>query len=134
MALYRRVVLPWVIHFACSAKPTPMQRMTVVPSARGRILELGIGSGLNLPFYDPEQVDYVCGLDPSREMLKTARKAAGRVPFDVELVPAGIEDAALGTDRFDTVLTTDTLCPSGPSRGAPKHGSRLEAWGTGALL
>ena len=110
MALYRRFGLPWVIHFACSAKPTLMQRMKVVPSARGRVLEVGIDSGLNLPFYDPEQVDCVCGLDPSREMLKTARKAAGRVPFDVELVPAGIEDAALGTDRFDTVVTTYTLC------------------------
>jgi len=110
VGLYARYVLPRVVHFACSARPTMRQREKVVPSARGRVLEVGIGSGLNLPFYDAGEVERVIGLDPSPEMSRMADEAASRVPFDVELLIAGGEEIPLDSRSLDTVVTTYTLC------------------------
>lgn len=86
------------------------QRAKLVPLARGRVLEVGIGSGLNLSFYDPAQVTKVWGLDPSPELARMARAAAGEVPFDVELVTAAGEEIPLEGRSFDTVVLTYTLC------------------------
>lgn len=110
MGLYARYVLPRVIHLTCGAKPTMRQRQKLVPLARGRVLEVGIGSGLNLPFYDSAKVTEVWGLDPSPELTEMASGAARGVPFDVELVSAGAEEIPLDTDAFDTVVLTYTLC------------------------
>lgn len=110
MGLYSRYVLPRIVHLACRAKPNMRQRQKLLPLARGRVLEVGIGSGLNLPFYDPGNVTEVLGLDPSPEMTDLASEAAQSVPFDVEFVLAGAEDIPLDTDSFDTVLLTYTLC------------------------
>ena len=62
MGFYDRYILPKVIDMACAAKPIARQRQKVVPRAQGRVLEIGIGSGLNLAFYDPAKVDHVIGL------------------------------------------------------------------------
>ena len=86
------------------------QREKLVPLARGRILEIGIGSGLNLPYYDPENVAEVWGLDPSQEMTALASDAAAAAPFDVEFVSAGAERIPFDDGSFDTVLLTYTLC------------------------
>jgi len=110
VGLYSRFVLPRVINLACSAKPTMRQREKIVPSARGRVLEVGIGSGLNLPFYDVAKVERVFGLDPSPEITRMAAQAAAEVPFDVEFISAGSEEIPLESDSLDTVLTTYTLC------------------------
>ena len=64
MGLYATHVLPRLVHLACSSSSTMRQRQKVVPFAQGRVLEVGIGSGLNLPFYDPDHVTGVWGLDP----------------------------------------------------------------------
>jgi len=110
MGLYGRYVLPRIVHLTCSAKPNMRQRQKLVPLAKGRVLEVGIGSGLNLPFYDSETVTEVWGLDPSRELTELAAEAAERAPFDVSFVAAGAEDIPLDSDSFDTVLLTYTLC------------------------
>jgi hypothetical protein len=86
------------------------QRQKVVPSARGRVLEVGIGSGLNLPYYDAENVERVFGLDPSHEMTRLAAKAAAQAPFEVEFLTAGGEEIPLESDSLDTALVTYTLC------------------------
>jgi len=86
------------------------QRTKLVPHARGRVLEVGIGSGLNLPFYDADRVTRVWGLDPSEELTARARDAAEDVPFDVELVTAGSEEIPFDAASFDTVVVTYTLC------------------------
>jgi ubiquinone/menaquinone biosynthesis C-methylase UbiE len=110
MGLYSRYVLPRVVHLTCGAKPNMRQRQKIVPTAKGKVLEVGVGTGLNLPFYDPESVSKVWGLDPSPEMTALASDAAQRVPFDVEFISAGAEEIPLDSASFDTVLLTYTLC------------------------
>ena len=110
MGLYGKYVLPRVVHLACSARPKMRQREKLVPLASGRVLEVGMGSGLNLPFYDARRVTKVWGLEPSPEMSKMASAAVEAVAFDVEFVSAGGEQIPLDSESFDTVLMTFTLC------------------------
>ena len=110
MGLYSKYVLPRVVHLACSARPNMRQREKLVPLASGRVLEVGMGSGLNLPFYDARRVTKVWGLEPSPEMSKMASAAVEAVAFDVEFVSAGGEQIPLDSESFDTVLMTFTLC------------------------
>ena len=110
MGLYGKYVLPRVVHLACSARPNMRQREKLVPLASGRVLEVGMGSGLNLPFYDARQVTKVWGLEPSPEMSKMASAAVEAVAFDVEFVSARGEQIPLDSESFDTALMTFTLC------------------------
>jgi ubiquinone/menaquinone biosynthesis C-methylase UbiE len=133
MGLYSQYVLPRVVHLTCGAKPTMRQRKKLVPLARGRVLEVGIGSGLNLPFYEPDEISEVWGLDPSPEMTAMASDAARRVSFDVEFVSAGSEEIPLDSDSFDTVLITYTLCTIPDSEPALREMARVLKQG-GQLL
>lgn len=110
MGFYDKYILPKVTHFACGLKPNMLQRRKVVPSANGLVLEIGIGSGLNLPFYSPGKIKKVIGLDPSLEMTALARKTAREVPFDVEFIGLPGEQIPLEDSSVDTVLMTYTLC------------------------
>jgi ubiquinone/menaquinone biosynthesis C-methylase UbiE len=110
MGLYSKYILPKIVHLSCSAKPNMRQREKVVPRARGRVLEIGIGSGLNLPYYDAERVEKCWGLDPAPEMLRLAARAAASVPFDVEFLEAPADDIPLEDSSADTVILTYTLC------------------------
>ena len=109
MGIYDRYVLPWVLHLAMKKKDVALWRQRVVPAARGRVLEVGIGSGLNLPFYS-SAVAAVWGLDPSAALLRMARKAAGTAPFAIELVNQSAEEIRFDDRHFDSVVTTWTLC------------------------
>src|SRR3990172_7889551 len=108
MDLYDRYVLPRVVHVACSGRTQMRQRAKVVPRARGRVLEIGIGSGLNLPFYDAARVSKIWGLDPSPQMRAMAAKVARRVPIDVELVGVSGDQVPLDAASVDTVVITYT--------------------------
>ncbi len=110
MGLYSKYILPKVVHFTCSMKPNMYQRRKVVPLAEGLVLEIGIGSGLNIPYYDVGRVEKVLGLDPSREMTRIAESSASTVPFDVEFIELPGEEIPLESQSVDTVLMTYTLC------------------------
>lgn len=110
MGLYSRYVLPRVVHYTCGLKPAMRQRAKVVPQARGRVLEVGIGSGLNLPFYDRAKVNKVWGLEPSAEMMKMAQRAARSLPLEVEFIGLPGEEIPLEDGSMDTVVLTYTLC------------------------
>ncbi len=110
MGFYDKVVLPKLLHFACGLGVVNDQRQKVVPDAAGIILEIGIGSGLNLPFYQPEKVERVFGLDPSDEMRTLARREAALQEFKVEFMAATAEAIPLPDECVDTVLVTYTLC------------------------
>ena len=86
------------------------EREALVPLAWGRVLEIGIGSGLNLPYYDAGKVTRLWGLEPSPEMTRMAEKAARSVSFDVEFIGLPGEEIPLEDDSVDTVLMTYTLC------------------------
>jgi len=101
------------------------QREKVVPSARGRVLEVGIGSGLNLPFYDPAKVSKVWGLDPAPEMTRMAKRAANSLPFEVEFIGLPGDEIPLEDDSVDTVLVTYTLCTIPDTTPALQQMSRV---------
>lgn len=86
------------------------QRAKVVPLARGRVLEVGIGSGLNLPYYQRSTVEKIYGLDPSPEMTAKAQRAVRRAALEVEFIHSPAESIPLGAKSVDTVLVTYTLC------------------------
>ena len=110
MGFYAKHVLPHVVHLACGTKPNRRQRQKIVPLAKGRVLEIGIGSGLNLEFYDSARVEHVWGLDPSPEMWAIAEASARKQPFKVEFIEAGAERIPLEDRSVDTVVITYTLC------------------------
>ena len=74
MSLYSRYVLPRLINSSCGTKPVRKQREKVVPLAEGRVLEIGVGSGLNFAHYDSAKISAVFGLDPSPELMAMARQ------------------------------------------------------------
>ena len=110
MSLYERYVLPHLINVACGNKDITRQRSRVVPQASGRVLEIGMGSGLNLTHYDPDNVEMVWGLEPSLGMRKKASKnlQTSRVP--VEWLDLPSEEIPLEDHSADTVVLTYTLC------------------------
>ena len=125
MGLYTRYILPRAVHLACSGRPQMRQRAKVVPRARGRVLEIGIGSGLNLPFYDAARVSRIWGLDPSPQMRAMAAKVARRVPIDVELVGVSGDQVPLDSASVDTVVITYTLCSIPDPEAAVREAARV---------
>ena len=110
MGFYRRYLLPRLIDAGMRNKETTRLRAAWIPHARGEVLEVGIGSGLNLPFYSSE-VDRVCGVDPSLELQRMARKRALAGAIKVEYVLQSSEQTLpLADATIDTVVVTWTLC------------------------
>ena len=105
-----RRVLPWLVEKACRSTTILAERRRWVPQAAGEVLELGVGSGLNLAFYDPAQARAVVGIDPSPELLAQARSRAEAAAVPVELVEAAAERLPFDADRFDSALVSYTLC------------------------
>jgi ubiquinone/menaquinone biosynthesis C-methylase UbiE len=109
MGLYRRFVLPKLINAACAQPPMMALRQRYVPLARGRVLEIGIGSGLNLSFYGEHAVS-VTGLDPAAELTDLARARAEKLGAAVNLLTVSGEDIPADAASFDSIVCTWTLC------------------------
>jgi ubiquinone/menaquinone biosynthesis C-methylase UbiE len=109
MGFYRNYIVPPLIHLAMKNREAARLRATVIPSARGRVLEIGIGSGLNLPYYT-DAVDALCGIDPSGWLLHRAQATAAAAPFPVAIIQGSAEALPLEDRGFDRVVTTWTLC------------------------
>ncbi|MEZ5615975.1 MAG: class I SAM-dependent methyltransferase [Rhodocyclaceae bacterium] len=107
---YERNVLPWLIDFACGMKSVGEQRKKVIPLAQGRVLEIGLGTGLNLPFYDTGRVVELVGVEPSLRMHHLALKRSRAARLPVEMVGITAEKLPLADAAFDTVVSTYTLC------------------------
>ncbi|MCK9285214.1 MAG: class I SAM-dependent methyltransferase [Rhodocyclaceae bacterium] len=107
---YERNVLPYVIDAGCGMKPFHQQRQKVVPHAAGHVLEIGIGTGLNLEHYDKARVNKVIGLDPGTEMHPMAQKRMKKAGLPVELVGLSAETIPFDEATFDSVVVTYSLC------------------------
>jgi SAM-dependent methyltransferase len=105
-----RHVMPRLIGCACASKPIMKQREKVVPKAAGKVLELGIGGGLNLRYYDPKAVESVAGVDPSAELRERAMAAPRPDGLQVEIREGIAESLPFEAGSFDCVVCTFTLC------------------------
>ena len=109
MNLYNKYILPSLIISGCNKKPQMKQREKIIPNAKGKVLEVGIGSGLNLSFYDPDKVTELVGIDPSLELWEK-RQPVKDLGFHYEFIKGVAEDMPFGKDSFDTIVITYTLC------------------------
>lgn len=107
---YDRHLLPYLVDFACGLAPVARQRRKVIPRAAGRVLEIGIGTGQNLAFYDQGRVERLVGIDPAPDMHALARKRSRRLGLPVELLQLSAEELPVPSGSFDTVVCTYTLC------------------------
>ncbi len=110
MSLYEDRLLPHLINLACSTKPSRKQREKIVPLAEGDVLEIGFGSGLNLPHYDSKKVRKIWGLEPAEGMRRKAGPRVAASDLDVEFIDLPGEEIPLDANSVDTVLMTYTLC------------------------
>jgi ubiquinone/menaquinone biosynthesis C-methylase UbiE len=109
MGLYGKYLLPRIIDLAMKNKDAAKVRAALIPQARGEVLEIGIGSGLNLPFYSPE-VKHIFGVDPSLELQKMASKRVA-APIEVDFIAQSAEEPLpLNESSIDTVVMAWTLC------------------------
>ena len=131
MGFYQDQVVPLLTNLAMRNKHLAAYRDRVVPAATGRVLEVGIGSGLNLPRYS-SNVQQMIGLEPSPKLLGMARRA-GRRSFPVDLIEGSAEEIPLEKASVDTVVTTWTLCTI-PDAGRALHEMRRVLKPGGRLL
>jgi ubiquinone/menaquinone biosynthesis C-methylase UbiE len=110
MGLYDRYVLPYLIDIACGLPMVQAQRQQLIPKARGRVLEVGMGTGRNLPFYDRSLVTALVGVDPALQMHRLARQRSRTAGIAVELMALSAEQLPTPDASFDTVVCTYTLC------------------------
>lgn len=109
MGFYQNHIVPHLINLAMRQRNLAAYRGRVVAAAEGNVLEVGIGSGLNLPFYSAN-VGRVIGLDPSPNLLVMARRARASFSLQVEFIEGSAESIPLQSASVDTVVTTWTLC------------------------
>ncbi len=108
MGIYEKYFLPKLLNLAMKSPAMTELRRQLVPHAAGNVLEIGIGSGLNLPYYDNKVK--VTGLDPSLELQAYAREVARRHGVNVDFISQGGEEIPADDNSFDSVVMTWTLC------------------------
>ena len=109
MSLYNDHILPHVINLAMRNRELRPYRERVLSQAHGRVLEIGIGSGLNLPLYGA-RVEAIVGLDVAPRLLAMAAEAATRSRIPVTLVTGSAQAMPIDRGSIDTLVTTWTLC------------------------
>lgn len=110
MGFYNKHVLPRCLDMACGVKPITKQREKVVPHAEGFVVEIGIGSGQNLPHYNPNKVNKIVGIDPDEHIWKRSKARRDACPIPIERLGLSGEDIPLDTNTADTVVVTYSLC------------------------
>ena len=110
MGIYATYVFPAILDRVMRQEPVQRQREKVVPLAAGHVLEIGVGSGLNLGLYDPAKVTTLRALDPSPGLQRLARQRAATARVKAELLTASAEEIPLERASVDTIVITYTLC------------------------
>ena len=122
---YERYVLPKLIDLTCSTGYVMKARSKIVPQALGEVLEIGIGSGLNLQFYDAKKVSSIIGVDPAAQMQTLARNRAADISIPVQVIAVDVQGIHADTDQFDTIVMTFTLCSIDDPVAALKEMARV---------
>ena len=133
-AWYERHLLPHLIEIACGMPAVRRQRLRIIPKAQGRVLEVGIGTGLNLPYYAPDRVQAIVGVEPSQRMHRLALRRSLAAGLDLRLVGLTAEKLPLADASFDTVVSTFTLCTIPDPVAALKEMRRVLAPGRRLLF
>lgn len=110
MRFYQRHILPLLLDKACGCKPIKKQREKIIPLARGNVVEIGIGSGHNLPFYDQSKISALIGIDPDEHVWKRAEKNRALFHKPLERLGLSGESIPLADNSADTVVVTYSLC------------------------
>ena len=110
MGFYAKHILPRCLDAACGIGPISKQREKVVPHAEGVVLEIGIGSGQNLPFYNSDKVSKIIGVDPDEHIWKRSAKRRADCEIEIERIGLSGEDIPLDKNIADTVVVTYSLC------------------------
>jgi ubiquinone/menaquinone biosynthesis C-methylase UbiE len=128
---YEQCVLPHLVNWSMRQETFIEYRRRGLAKAEGCVLEIGIGSGLNLPHYG-DAVRHVIGLEPSPRLLRMARRVAATGASCVELVQGSADAIPLENESVDTIVSTWTLCSVpdvegalGEVRRVLKHDGRL---------
>jgi ubiquinone/menaquinone biosynthesis C-methylase UbiE len=132
MGFYQEQIVPLLINWSMRQRDLVAYRSRIIPAAEGRVLEIGIGSGLNLPFYS-RNVSHVIGLEPSPRLLAMARRAERTGFGSVEFIEGSAEAIPLKDASVDAVVTTWTLC-SIPDAARALHDMRRVLRPGGHLL
>ena len=109
MDIYAKYVLPRLTHLSMQQAQLRAYRERVAGGATGRVLEIGFGSGLNLPYY-PETVDEIIGVEPSPGMLALTKQAIATCRHKVTLLDRSADDLPLDDRSVDTIVVTWSLC------------------------
>ena len=123
--LWSRFIQPRIISFACGTKPFMIQRTKIIPFAKGNVLEIGIGSGLNIPLYDTDLVKKIVGVDPSAAMHSLAKERINESPVSIEFISADAAEIPLQGQSIDTIVCTYTLCSVSNPQQVLKEVKRL---------
>jgi ubiquinone/menaquinone biosynthesis C-methylase UbiE len=110
MGLYERWIVPRLLDLAMRNRVLDHYRQRTIETAQGLVLEVGVGSGLNLPLYGPAVTTRVVAVDPSPELLHLASKRTADAVIPVSLLRASAEHLPLADAVFDTIVMTWTLC------------------------
>jgi ubiquinone/menaquinone biosynthesis C-methylase UbiE len=135
MSWYEERILPHLTNLSCSTKPIRKQREKIVPLAEGDVLEIGVGTGLNLRYYEPGKINRIWALEPSGAMRKLAAKKLRDLDLELnlEFIELPGEKIPLESASVDTVLVTYTLCTI-PDAMAALQGMRRVLKPGGRLL
>ena len=110
MSFYEKKILPKVLDLLCGSSPINYQRRKVVPQVSGNVLEIGIGSGLNLPHYKASNISNITALDPAEELTDIAKRRISELDLNIDVLNCGAEEIPLESKSFDSILVTYTLC------------------------
>ena len=110
MSFYEKKILPKVLDLLCGSSPINYQRRKVVPQVSGNVLEIGIGSGLNLPHYKASNISKITALDPAEELTDIAKRRISELDLNIDVLNCGAEEIPLESKSFDSILVTYTLC------------------------
>jgi ubiquinone/menaquinone biosynthesis C-methylase UbiE len=110
MPFYRDHIYPRLVSLLGDPKPIREVRQRIVRLAQGRVLEIGVGPGVNFVHYDPARISKVYALEPNPGMIRLAERQRRRTELDVEFLDLPGERIPLEDSTVDTVLSTFTLC------------------------